>query len=125
MKDWPALSGDERRHVMAARVRESRRTGLDPVLVAAVIHVESHFDPFAVSGVGAYGLMQLMPSTARWLMEKGSETTALRPARLFNPILNIELGTMYLAQLLDRFYGALTQALFRSTPGPRFPNSLR
>jgi soluble lytic murein transglycosylase len=125
MKDSPALSGDERRHVMAAIVRESRRNGLDPVLVAAVIQVESHFDPFAVSGVGAYGLMQLMPPTAQWLMEKGSETTALRPARLFNPILNIELGTMYLAQLMNRFDGDLTQALIGYNAGPGVARSLR
>src|SRR5260370_14837066 len=125
MKDWPALSGDERRHVMAARVRESRRTGLDPVLVAAVIQVESHFDPFAVSDAGARGLMQLMPPTAQWLMDKGSETTALRPARLFNPVLNIQLGTMYLAQLMDRFDGDLTQALIGYNAGPGVARSLR
>ena len=55
MKDSTALWGDERRRVMAAIIRESRRNGLDPALVAAVIQVESHFDPFAVSAVGARG----------------------------------------------------------------------
>src|SRR5262249_23059873 len=67
MKDSPALRADQRRRVEAAIVRESRRNGLDPLLVAAVIQIESHFDPFAVSPVGARGLMQLMPPTARWL----------------------------------------------------------
>src|SRR5437763_1211838 len=80
--------------------RESRRQGLDPVMVAAVIEIESRFDPFAKSHVGACGLMQLMPPTARELL-------ALRNARvdarhLFNPVLNIELGTAYLARLLHR-----------------------
>ena len=70
MKDSTAYFGDERKHVMAAIVRESRRNGLDPLLVAAVIQVESRFDPFAVSGVGACGLMQLMPPTAQGLLEK-------------------------------------------------------
>jgi soluble lytic murein transglycosylase len=125
VKDSTALWGDERRHVLAAIVRESRRNGLDPALVAAVIQVESHFDPFAVSGAGACGLMQLMPPTARWLLEKRSETTMLRPAHLFNPVLNIELGTVYLAQLMDRFDGDLTRALIAYNAGPGVARSLR
>ncbi|HET9753202.1 MAG TPA: transglycosylase SLT domain-containing protein, partial [Myxococcales bacterium] len=56
MKDSTALWGDDRRRVMAAVVRESRKNGLDPLLTSAVIQVESHFDPFAVSGAGARGL---------------------------------------------------------------------
>src|SRR6266446_9926623 len=93
MKDGTALWGDERRRVMATIVREARRNGLDPALVAAVIQVESHFDPFAVSSAGACGLMQVMPPTARWLLEKESERVKIRPAHLFNPVFNIELGT--------------------------------
>jgi peptidoglycan lytic transglycosylase len=121
MKDSTALWGDERRRVEAAIVREARRNGLDPLLVAAVIQVESRFDPFAVSGVGACGLMQLMPPTAQWLLDKDSDTSndgKLRPAHLFNPVLNIELGTTYLAQLMDRFDGDLSQALIAYNAGP-------
>jgi soluble lytic murein transglycosylase len=125
MKDSTTLWGDERRRVMAAIVREARRNGLDPALVAAVIHVESRFDPFAVSGVGACGLMQLMPPTARWLLEKDSEPARLRPAQLFNPVLNIELGTSYLAQLMARFDGDLTRALIAYNAGPGVARSLQ
>lgn len=128
MKDSTALWGDQRKHVMAAIVREARHNGLDPVLVAAVIHVESRFDPFAVSGVGARGLMQLMPPTAQWLLEKDSEAAndgKLRPAHLFNPVLNIELGTMYLAQLMERFDGDLEQALIAYNAGPGVARSLK
>src|SRR5207248_7844277 len=103
MKDSPALWADGRRRVEAAIVRESRRNGLDPLLVAAVIQVESRFDPFAVSDAGACGLMQLMPPTAQWLAGE----TSMRPAHLFNPVLNIELGTSYLAQLMANFGGDL------------------
>ena len=125
MKDSTALWGDERRRVMAAIVRESRRNGLDPMLVAAVIQVESRFDPFAVSGAGACGLMQLMPPTARWLLEKGSNPAKIRPAHLFNPVLNIALGTSYLAQLMDRFDGDLTRALIAYNAGPSVARALR
>ncbi len=127
MKDSTALWGDERRRVEAAIVREAHRNGLDPLLVAAVIQVESRFDPFAVSGVGACGLMQLMPPTAQWLLEKDADASndKLRPAHLFNPVLNIELGTMYLAQLMDRFGGDLNQALIAYNAGPGVARTLR
>src|SRR5882672_11102398 len=125
MKDSTTLWGDERRRVMAALVRESRRNGLDPALVAAVILVESRFDPFAVSRVGARGLMQLMPPTAQWLLEKDSEPMKIRPAQLFNPVLNIELGTSYLAQLMNRFDGDLTRALIAYNAGPSVARALR
>lgn len=121
MKDSTALWGDERREVMAAIVRESRRNGLDPALVAAVIHVESHFDPFAVSNVGARGLMQIMPLTAQWLLRNDG----VRPAHLFNPVLNIELGTAYLAQLMNRFGGDLNQALIAYNAGPTVARAIR
>ncbi|MCA1828844.1 MAG: lytic transglycosylase domain-containing protein [Myxococcales bacterium] len=120
MKDSPALWADERRRVEAAIVRESRRNGLDPLLVAAVIQIESHFDPFAVSGAGACGLMQLMPPTAQWLSGE-----SMRPAYLFNPVLNIELGTTYLAQLMKDFGGDLNQALIAYNAGPSVAKSLR
>jgi len=125
MKFGTALWGDERRRVMAAIVREARRNGLDPALVAAVIQVESHFDPFAVSSAGACGLMQLMPPTARWLLEKGSEPKQIRPAHLFNPVFNIELGTGYLAHLMSRFDGDLTRALIAYNAGPGIARSLQ
>src|SRR5882672_1769046 len=112
MKDSTTLWGDERRRVMAA-------------LVAAVILVESRFDPFAVSSVGARGLMQLMPPTAQWLLEKDSEPMKIRPVQLFNPVLNIELGTSYLAQLMNRFDGDLTRALIAYNAGPSVARALR
>jgi soluble lytic murein transglycosylase len=110
---------------MAAIVRESRRNGLDPALVAAVIQVESRFDPLAVSPVGAMGLMQLMPPTARWLLEKREGPAQIRPAQLFNPILNVELGTGYLAQLMSRFDGDLTRALIAYNAGPGVAHKLQ
>ena len=122
MSDRGGFTPEDRRRVLAAIVRESRRQGLDPVMVAAVIEIESRFDPFAKSHVGACGLMQLMPPTARELL-------ALRNARvdarhLFNPVLNIELGTAYLARLLHRFDGDLQRALVAYNAGPSIARSL-
>jgi soluble lytic murein transglycosylase len=122
LQDRVALWGDDRPRVMAAIVRESRRRGLDPLMVAAVIEIESHFDPFAVSPAGAYGLMQLMPPTARELFT--GRKAALKAAHLFNPVLNIELGTAYLASLLDRFGGDLQRALIAYNAGPSVARAL-
>jgi soluble lytic murein transglycosylase len=127
MKDSTALWGDERRRVEIAIVREARKNGLDPLMVAAVIHVESHFNPFATSGVGAKGLMQLMPPTAQWIMDKDANDDSTGPMRaehLFNPVFNIKLGTAYLAQLLNRFDGDMNLALIAYNAGPGTAHSL-
>ena len=125
LRDSTTLWGNQRQRVLSAIVRESRRNGLDPALVAAVIHVESRFDPFAVSYVGARGLMQLMPPTASWLLEKDGAAGRLHPAQLFNPELNIALGTSYLARLMDRFEGDLVRALIAYNAGPSVARSLQ
>jgi soluble lytic murein transglycosylase-like protein len=75
--------------------------GVSPGLVKAVIHVESGFNPRAVSPKGARGLMQLMPGTARSLGVTNS----------FSPAHNILGGTKHLARLLQRFKGDTRLAL--------------
>jgi hypothetical protein len=85
----------------AAQIRSaSKRANLSPVLVAAVVEAESAFKPWAVSRVGAGGLMQLMPSV--WL-EQGI-------ASPYDPAANLRAGCHHLRTLLDRF-GDLTLAL--------------
>ncbi len=77
------------------------RYELDPLFVAAVIKVESGFQPRAESERGAKGLMQLMPDTARWIAQQtGSE---FRNDYLYNPDYNIRLGCWYLANLRKEF----------------------
>lgn len=83
-----------------ARVAE--RYHVDPYLLAAVVKAESGFDPEAKSDAGAVGLMQLMPTTADWIAARDDWQGAAKPD-LHDPAQNLELGTYYLAFLLDRF----------------------
>ncbi len=106
----------QQRRVAASIVREAHLSDLDPRLVLAVIAVESRFDPYAVSPVGARGLMQVMPITGAWLLEaRGAKLP--RSTQLYDPELNIELGTAYLSALITRF-GGLEEALVAYNAGP-------
>ena len=73
---------------------------LDPALVYALTRLESNFDADAVSPAGARGLMQLMPSTAGFVLA-GNGPLARTPA-LYNPATNLDLGQRYLLQLTQR-----------------------
>src|ERR1035441_3655320 len=76
---------------------------IDPALVKAIIKQESNGDPKAVSKKGAQGLMQLMPKTAADMGLKGND--------VFDPEKNIEAGTKYFKQLLDKYKGNTQEAL--------------
>ena len=88
----------------------ARQRGLDPWLVVAVVRVESNFRPTAVSQRGAVGLMQLLPETARWVAEQSGERDFF-PDLLYDPEVNIRLGTWYLAYLMEAFGGREAPAL--------------
>ena len=88
----------------------ARANGLDPFLVAALIRQESEFDTKAVSRARAYGLTQILPSTGRDLSRKAG-VKGFRADHLFDPELNIKLGTSYLRTLLDQLNGNLEATL--------------
>lgn len=87
--------------------KASSRYGLDPRLIAAVIKVESNFENIAESDKGAQGLMQLMPQTQQYL-------GVVDP---FDPEANVDAGSRYLRQQIDRF-GRIDLALAAYNAGP-------
>jgi soluble lytic murein transglycosylase-like protein len=98
---------------------EARRARLSPELVLAVIQVESNFDRFAISRVGARGLMQVMPF---WLKELG------RPKdNLFELQTNLRFGCTILRYYMDLEKGNITRALARyngSRGSFKYPNKV-
>lgn len=91
--------------VLLAAEEAGRHVGIDPLLIVAVMAVESSFNPFAESQAGAQGLMQVIP---RFHMDKiggdGGKDA------LFDPELNVRVGTLVLQEGLRR-YGSLQSAL--------------
>ena len=96
---------EERLKILKQVHYEARRSGLEPELVLALINVESNFDHFAISSVGARGLMQIMPF---WLEEIG------RPDdNLFDISTNLRFGCTILNIYLKREKGDMRRALAR------------
>jgi soluble lytic murein transglycosylase len=89
---------------------------LDPALLAAVVYVESRFDPNATSAAGAIGLMQLLPDTAKGIaLRTGGDRFVV--ADLRNPEINIRYGSWYLDHLREQ-YGDTSVALAAYHAGP-------
>ncbi|WAM29784.1 lytic transglycosylase domain-containing protein [Myxococcus sp. NMCA1] len=110
------LPARQQRRLAVAIVREAARNNVDPLLVVAVIRCESSFNNYAVSHVGAMGLMQVMPDTGTWLADKAGRRLG-RTSNLFDSETNVELGTAYLADLIQRF-GTVEKALVAYNAGP-------
>lgn len=110
------LSPEEVRLTAEAILSESERNGLDRDIVLAVIRVESGFNAFARSHMGALGLMQVMPYTGEVVARDiGIEWNG--PETLYDPVLNVRIGTAYLAELHAR-YNDMDRALAAYNWGP-------
>ncbi len=108
------------RDIVLAR---SHETGLDPAYVYGLIRQESRFIPDARSSVGASGLMQIMPNTARWVARKlGLD---YKPEQIVDPTVNVKLGTGYLKLVLDDFDGSQAMAAAAYNAGPSRPRRWR
>ena len=97
-----SMGPNQARKLASLITEECDKYDLDPYLILAVIQIESSFIPKAVSGKGAVGLMQVMPSTGKFVAKElgisynGKNT-------LYDPYINVKLGIHYLSFLKDRF----------------------
>ena len=98
-------------------VQRASAIGLDPAYVYGLIRQESRFVTDARSGVGASGLMQVMPATARWTARKIGMTD-FQPQRIGERETNITIGTAYLKLALDDFDGSMALAAAAYNAGP-------
>lgn len=96
---------------------ESVRADVDPLLVASIIAKESSFRDFAVSPVGAVGLMQIRPTIAQDLAQR-RDLEWLGPESLGSPTFNVRYGILYYKELVERFEGDATKALTAYNFGP-------
>ena len=112
----PATHKNKINHDYDSYIREAAiKSRVDPLLVNAVIKVESNYNPNAVSPKGAKGIMQITPDTAR----------KLRLDDPFNPVQNIIVGTKYLKQQLDSFGDIrLGLAAYNAGPGRVSPQGM-
>ncbi len=117
----------EQRFPMPLREIVVRRAGeikLDPAFVYGLIRQESRFIMDARSHVGASGLMQVMPATAKWTAKKIG-LTQFTPDQITDREVNVTIGTAYLKLVLDDFEGSMPMATAAYNAGPGRPRSWR
>ena len=99
-------------------IDEAQKYSLDPYFILAVISGESSFNPLAIGPVGEIGMMQIRPSTGKWISDiiktKWNGESSLR-----DPIKNIKLGVAYLSWLRNKFQGHGQLYLAAYNMGPR------
>ena len=102
----------------------ARAQGLEPALVFGLIRQETRFMPQLKSSVGASGLMQVMPATARYVARKINLPWD-NPALISDPTTNLKLGTAYLRMVLDDLNGSQAMAAAAYNAGPGRPRRWR
>lgn len=90
----------------------AQEAGIEPKLAYGLVHTESSFDTHAKSGVGARGLTQVMPKTAKWLQP------GTKAEDLYDQKTNLKLGFRYLNSLIDKYHGNVRHALTAYNRGP-------
>jgi len=105
-------------------VRRAEQIRLDPAYVYGLIRQESRFIMDARSHVGASGLMQVMPATAKWTAKKIG-LTGFTPEQITDREVNVAIGTGYLKLVLDDFEGSLPMAAAAYNAGPSRPRNWR
>lgn len=90
--------------------QSAKRHGVDPLLIFSIIKAESKFDPNAISNRGAKGLMQIMDKTGEWGATELGRLDFERD-QLFDPAVNIEIGSWYVAKLQKQYDGNVSTLL--------------
>jgi soluble lytic murein transglycosylase-like protein len=111
------MSDDASDKIARSIATVSQKYSVDPLLVVAVIQVESRFDHQAVSSAGAQGLMQIQPAVVSQLIDAGKISPSKRHHNIKDPRVNIEVGVSYLAYMQELF-GDLKVALTAYNNGP-------
>lgn len=90
---------------LASATKAARKWKIDPALVMAIAHTESHFNPLARSHIPAFGLMQIVPSSAGKDASKlmYGKSRLLTSSELYNPNFNLDTGSAYLNMLQTRY----------------------
>ncbi len=121
VRDWITdtyrVSGDVIEPALMAAEESAEEHGFDPLLIVAIMAVESSFNPRAVSNMGAQGLMQVIPRYHQDKIGQGRGKYAL-----FDPTLNVRVGTLVLQEGLQR-YGSLQRALQYYNGSLKDPNA--
>ncbi len=118
-KHKTGLSRVEEARLATYIIEQSRKNGLDPMLILALIETESTYYNWAKSNKGALGLMQVVPATGYSLAEElnikweGDKT-------LYDPYKNVKMGVHYYASLLERFEHNNSKALAAYNAGPTY-----
>ncbi|MDF2722332.1 MAG: lytic transglycosylase [Paenibacillus sp.] len=90
---------------------------VDPFIIAAIIRVETNFNPSKVSSKGAIGIMQLMPGTAEWIVERAGYADETSQS-LHRVDVNIEVGAWYIKSLYNQFDSNRAAVLASYNAGP-------
>lgn len=81
-------------------IEEANKYEMDPLFLSSIIKHESGFNPLSIGLVGEIGLMQIRPTTAKWLNDKHK---IVKKVNLKNPVINIKIGAFFLNKLRGKF----------------------
>lgn len=96
----PKAYQNQSEKIAKAIILEANKYGMDPLFLTSIIKHESSFNPKAIGLVGEIGLMQIRPTTAKWLNDKNK---IVRNLNLKNPVTNIKIGAFFLNKLRGKF----------------------
>lgn len=96
----PKKYRSQSQNITKAIIEESNKYEMDPLFLTSIIKHESHFNPLAIGSVGEIGLMQIRPTTAKWLND---EFKVVKRVNLKNPVTNIRIGAFFLNKLRNKF----------------------